>query len=289
MHHNNDFRASSASNSSRPRPRRRGQAARDPQPGGARPAFLLGDLRRRRLDPRPHPRDRARNPGQRHRSGAAPVLHRLHPRQHPRDAAAHTVTQASAISSRCAATCPPACGRLGEFRYANELVSFIRAETGDHFHIEVAGLSGVSPAGAHAPARSAQLQAQGRGRRRQRHHPVFLQRRRLFPLRGRCEALGIDLPIVPGIMPITNYTQLARFSDACGAEIPRWIRKRLESFGDDMRRSARFGVDVVTGLCDRLLDRRRARPALLHHEPGGANGRHLEQPRPDRRRLNFHV
>ncbi|MDE1181195.1 MAG: methylenetetrahydrofolate reductase [Paraburkholderia sp.] len=84
---------------------------------------------------------------------------------------------------------------------------------------------------------------------------MLLQRGRVFPLRRRCaEALGVDVPIVPGIMPITNFSQLMRFSEMCGAEVPRWIARRLESFGDDRESIRAFGLDVVTALCQRLVE-----------------------------------
>ena len=141
----------------------------------------------------------------------------------------------------------------GELRYASELVEFIRAETGDWFHIEVAAYPEMHP------------QAQGMEQdllnfKRKVDAGVdsamtqyFYNADAYFRFVDDCEAMGIHIPIVPGIMPITNYKQLARFSDACGAEIPRWIRKRLEGFGDDMDSLRAFGLDVTTELCDQLL------------------------------------
>ena len=142
----------------------------------------------------------------------------------------------------------------GEFRYANELVEFIRAETGDHFHIEVAAYPEVHP---QAPSVEADLRNFKRKVEAGADTAItqyFYNPGAYFRFVGDCEKLGIDLPIVPGIMPITNYTQLSRFSDACGAEIPRWIRKRLEAFGDDLPSIRAFGVEVVTILCQRLLE-----------------------------------
>jgi methylenetetrahydrofolate reductase (NADPH) len=125
----------------------------------------------------------------------------------------------------------------GAFRYANELVAFIRQQTGDWFQIEVAAYPEIHP-----QAKNAQDA--------------------YFRFVDDCQAMNVTLPIVPGIMPITNCAQLLRFSDACGAEIPRWIRKRLEAYGEDLDSIRAFGLDVVTDLCDRLLQ-------------GGAPGLHF--------------
>ncbi|MGH8501510.1 MAG: methylenetetrahydrofolate reductase [NAD(P)H] [Gammaproteobacteria bacterium] len=144
---------------------------------------------------------------------------------------------------------------VGEFRYANELVEFIRKETGDHFIIEVAAYPEFHP---QAPSARANLEhfkrkvdAGADGAITQYFYNIDAYLRFV----DDCEAMGIDLPIVPGIMPITNYSQLARFSEACGAEIPRWIRKRLEDFGDDRAAIRKFGIDVTTALCAELLAR----------------------------------
>jgi len=144
---------------------------------------------------------------------------------------------------------------VGEFRYANELVEFIRKETGDHFIIEVAAYPEFHP---QAPSARANLEhfkrkvdAGADGAITQYFYNIDAYLRFV----DDCEAMGIDLPIVPGIMPITNYSQLARFSEACGAEIPRWIRKRLEDFGDDRAAIRKFGIDVTTALCAELLER----------------------------------
>ncbi len=141
----------------------------------------------------------------------------------------------------------------GEFRYASQLVELIRRETGAYFHIEVAAYPEVHPR-----ARTPEDDL------RYFKHKVecganaaltqyFYNADAYFRFVDECEALGLDIPIVPGIMPITNYRQLARFSDNCGAEIPRWIRKRLEAYGDDLDAIRAFGLDVTTELCDRLL------------------------------------
>lgn len=142
----------------------------------------------------------------------------------------------------------------GEFRYANELVEFIRAETGDHFRIEVASYPEFHP---QAPSAEADLDnfkrkvdAGADSSITQYFYNVDAYRRFI----DACEARNINIPVVPGIMPITNIVQLARFSDMCGAEIPRWLRKRLEAFGDDMDSLKAFGKDVVVEMCQTLLD-----------------------------------
>ncbi len=142
----------------------------------------------------------------------------------------------------------------GEFRYANELVAFIRKETGKHFHVEVAAYPEVHPQAANAEADinnfKSKIDAGADGAITQ----YFYNSDASFNFVAGCEKKGIGVPIVPGIMPITNYSQLSRFSDMCGAEIPRWLRKRLESLGDDRKAIRAFGLDVVTELCRKLLD-----------------------------------
>ncbi len=142
----------------------------------------------------------------------------------------------------------------GEFRYANELVEFIRNETGDHFHIEVAAYPEVHPQAPNIDADLRNFKRKVEAGADTAITQYFYNPGAYFRFVSDCEKLGIDLPIVPGIMPITNYTQLSRFSEACGAEIPRWIRKRLEAFGDDRESIRAFGVEVVTILCERLLE-----------------------------------
>ena len=149
---------------------------------------------------------------------------------------------------------PSGMREIGELRYANELVAFIRAETGRHFHIEVAAYPEFHP---QAPSAQKDLENFKRKVEAGADSAItqyFFNPDSYYRFVDSCEKLGLDLPIVPGIMPITNFTQLARFSDACGAEIPRWIRKRLEGFGDDLESIRAFGVDVVTELCRKLLD-----------------------------------
>ena len=141
----------------------------------------------------------------------------------------------------------------GEFRYANELVEFIRAETGDHFHIEVAAYPEWHP-----QARSADddLQAFVRKVNAGANSAItqyFYNADAYFHFVDAVRAAGVTIPIVPGIMPIASFAKLARFSDACGAEIPRWMRKKFEGFGDDADSIKAFGLDVVTELCQKLL------------------------------------
>ncbi len=141
----------------------------------------------------------------------------------------------------------------GELRYASDLVRFIREETGDWFHIEVAAYPEYHPQ-ARKPqqdlaAFKAKVDAGANGAITQ----YFYNPDAYFHFVESAQAAGIGIRIVPGIMPINNFSQLARFSDACGAEIPRWMRLKLEGFGDDTASVKAFGLDVVTELCDRLL------------------------------------
>lgn len=149
-----------------------------------------------------------------------------------------------------------------ELRYANELVAFIREQTGDYFVIEVAAYPEFHP-----QAHSAQDDLENFKRKAEAGADsaitqYFFNPDAYFRFMDSCADMGISIPVVPGIMPITNYKQLARFSDACGAEIPRWIRKRLEGYGDDLASIREFGFDVVLAMCERLLD-------------GGAPGLHF--------------
>lgn len=141
----------------------------------------------------------------------------------------------------------------GEFRYAYQLVELIRTETDDHFHIEVAAYPEVHPRAASAEDDLRHFKHKVDCGANSALTQYFYNADAYFRFVDECEALGIDVPIVPGIMPITNYKQLARFSDGCGAEIPRWIRKRLESYGDDLDSLRAFGLDVTTELCETLL------------------------------------
>ena len=157
---------------------------------------------------------------------------------------------------------PSGMAAAGELRYASELVAYIRELTGDWFHIEVACYPEYHPQ-ARKPqqdlrAFKAKIDAGANAAITQ----YFYNPDAYFHFVEEAEALGIDVPIVPGIMPINNFSQLARFSDACGAEIPRWMRLKLEGFGDDSASVKAFGLDVVTELCDKLLS-------------GGAPGLHV--------------
>jgi methylenetetrahydrofolate reductase (NADPH) len=148
---------------------------------------------------------------------------------------------------------PSGLAAAGEFQYANELVEFIRTEFGDTFVIEVAAYPEYHP-----QARTAQDDLKNFKRKvdagaNSAITQYFYNADAYYHFVDACEAMGLDIPIVPGIMPIGRFAQLARFSDACGAEIPRWIRKKCEGYGDDTASIHAFGLDVVTELCDNLL------------------------------------
>jgi len=142
----------------------------------------------------------------------------------------------------------------GEFRYANELVEFIRKETGDHFQIHVAGYPEVHPQASSAQDDFDNFKRKVDAGANAVITQYFYNAEAYFYFLDKCEKNGIDIPIVPGIMPITNYSQLFRFSDMCGADIPRWMRKTLEGFGDDRDSIIAFGEEVVSKLCQELLD-----------------------------------
>ena len=157
---------------------------------------------------------------------------------------------------------PSGHGTFGEFRYASELVAFIREETGDYFHLEVGCYPEVHP---QAKSPEADLQAYVTKVRAGANSAItqyFYNSDAYFRFVDDAYKLGADIPVVPGIMPIISSTQLMRFSDACGAEIPRWIRLRLQAFGDDTASIKAFGLDVVADLCEQLLN-------------GGAPGLHF--------------
>ncbi len=144
-------------------------------------------------------------------------------------------------------------GLSGELSHASELIEFIRAETGDWFHIEAAAYPEMHP-----QAKSPQDDLQNFARKvkagaNSAITQYFYNSDAYFRFLEDVQPLGVDIPVVAGIMPITNYTQLMRFSDMCGAEIPRWIRLKLASFGDDTESIKAFGLDVVTQLCEQLL------------------------------------
>lgn len=142
----------------------------------------------------------------------------------------------------------------GEFRYANELVEFIRQETGDYFQIHVAAYPEVHPQSASGIEDFKNFKRKVEAGANAAITQYFYNAEAYFYFLDSCEKNGIDIPVVPGIMPITQYTQLFRFSEMCGADIPRWMRKRLEGFGDDRASIQAFGLDLVTNLCQRLLD-----------------------------------
>jgi len=148
---------------------------------------------------------------------------------------------------------PSGTADVGEFRYANELVSFIRTTTGDWFHIDVAAYPEYHPQARSPDEDLANFKRKIDAGANSAITQYFFNADSYYHLVDQAAALGIDVPVVPGIMPIASFTKLARFSDACGAEIPRWIRRKLESFGDDTASIRAFGLDVVTDLCDDLM------------------------------------
>jgi methylenetetrahydrofolate reductase (NADPH) len=148
---------------------------------------------------------------------------------------------------------PSGYGSMGEFRYAADLVAFIRAETGDHFHLEVAAYPEMHP---QARSPEADLQAYAAKVKAGANSAItqfFFNADAYFRFVDEARKLGADVPVVPGIMPITNASGLLRFADSCGAEVPRWIRLRLQGLGDDVAGIRAFGLDVVTHLCEQLL------------------------------------
>ncbi len=147
---------------------------------------------------------------------------------------------------------PSGYGAGGEFHYASDLVAFIRAETGDDFHLEVAAYPEVHPQAKSPAADLDAFAAKVKAGANSAITQYFYNADAYFRFLEDTDALGLSVPVVPGIMPITSSTQLMRFSDASGAEIPRWIRLRLQSYGDDIASIKAFGLDVVTDLCDQL-------------------------------------
>ena len=141
-----------------------------------------------------------------------------------------------------------------ELRYASELVEFIRQQTGDHFTIEVAAYPEFHPQASSPQADLDNFKRKVDAGADSAITQYFFNPDAYFRFIDDCQQMNVDIPVIPGIMPITNYKQLARFSDACGAEIPRWIRKRLESYGDDLESIREFGLDVVTNMCELLLE-----------------------------------
>ncbi len=147
---------------------------------------------------------------------------------------------------------PSGYGSGGEFRYASDLVAFIRAETGEHFKLAVAAYPEYHPQARSPEADIDAFAAKVRAGADVGITQYFFNADAYFRYVDELRRRGVDTPIVPGIMPITNSTQLLRFSDACGAEVPRWIRLRLQAFGDDAAAIKDFGADVVAALCERL-------------------------------------
>lgn len=157
---------------------------------------------------------------------------------------------------------PSGMGMGGELRYANELVAFIREEFGNDFILEVAAYPESHPQAANLDADIKNFVRKCQAGADSAITQYFFNADAYFHFVDRVRAAGVEIPIIPGIMPITNYSKLARFSDACGAEIPRWIRKQLEAYGDDTDSICQFGEEVISRMCQQLLE-------------GGAPGLHF--------------
>jgi methylenetetrahydrofolate reductase (NADPH) len=157
---------------------------------------------------------------------------------------------------------PSGMGHPGEFRYAADLVAFIRAEHGDHFHVEVACYPETHPQAEDAITDLRHFKAKVDAGANGAITQYFYNADAYFRFVDEARTAGVDVPIVPGVMPISNFTQLRRFSESCGAEIPRWLAKRMAAFGDDAESIRTLGAEFVAGLCRRLLD-------------GGAPGLHF--------------
>ncbi|HVF65590.1 MAG TPA: methylenetetrahydrofolate reductase [NAD(P)H] [Casimicrobiaceae bacterium] len=150
---------------------------------------------------------------------------------------------------------PSGTADVGEFRYASELVAFIRRETGNWFHVDVAAYPEVHPQARSAHEDLTAFKRKVDAGANSAMTQYFFNADAYWHFVDAARSQGVEVPIVPGIMPIASFTKLARFSDACGAEIPRWIRRRLESYGDDTASIRAFGLDVVSELCESLLTR----------------------------------
>ena len=148
---------------------------------------------------------------------------------------------------------PSGMGSAGELKYADELVAFIRKHSGDHFNIEVAAYPEFHPQAASAEDDLINFKKKVDAGSNSAITQYFYNADAYFNFIDRTEKMGINIPIVPGIMPITNYSNLVRFSDMCGAEIPRWIKKQLQAYGDDLTSIQKFGEEVVTDMCEKLL------------------------------------
>ncbi len=145
-------------------------------------------------------------------------------------------------------------GGIGELGYANELVTLVREQFGNHFEIKVAAYPEFHPQSRNAAQDLENFKRKMNAGANCAITQYFYNPDAYFAFIESCEKMGLDKPVTPGIMPITNYSQLARFSDGCGTEIPRWIRARLEGYGDDLESIRAFGTEVVTRLCERLLE-----------------------------------
>jgi len=157
---------------------------------------------------------------------------------------------------------PSGMGGAAQLVYANELVAFIREHTGDYFHLEVAAYPEIHPQAMYYDKDIHYLKGKFDAGADSAITQYFYNTDGYFYFLENCRKQGIEQPIVPGIMPITNFSNLSRFSDACGAEIPRWIRKRLEGYSDDQESIVQFGIEFVSQMCERLLQ-------------GGAPGLHF--------------
>ncbi len=145
-------------------------------------------------------------------------------------------------------------GGIGELCYANELVTLVKEQFGNQFEIIVAAYPEFHPQSRNANQDLENFKRKMNAGANCAITQYFYNPDAYFAFIDSCEKMGLDKPVTPGIMPITNYLQLARFSDSCGTEIPRWIRARLEGYGDDLESIRAFGTDVVTRLCERLLE-----------------------------------
>ena len=148
---------------------------------------------------------------------------------------------------------PSGMAETGEFRYANELVEFIRAETGHHFRLEVAAYPEWHPQARNPADDLTAFVRKAKAGANSAITQYFYNTDAYFHFVDEVRAAGVDIPVFPGIMPIVSFSKLARFSDACGAELPRWMRRKFEGFGDDTASIRAFGLDIVTELCQRLL------------------------------------
>ena len=148
---------------------------------------------------------------------------------------------------------PSGMAEAGEFRYANELVEFIRTETGEHFHLEVAAYPEWHPQARFPHDDLASFARKAKAGANSAITQFFYNADAYFHFVDEVRKLGVDIPIVPGIMPIANFSKLSRFSDACGTELPRWMRRKFEGLSDDTESIRAFGLDVVSALCERLL------------------------------------